>query len=84
VAPEHDHITAVLRETEERLRRLASEGRLSAGALAAFVELSSTIQREADRRKGEERRAAARLTEDRRGSESRDGSEVLDTGAVPR
>ena len=63
---EQDHITAVLRECERRLRLLASQGRLTDGALAAFVELSATVQRETDRRRGEERRAAPRVTGDRR------------------
>jgi hypothetical protein len=66
VTDEQDHITVVLRECEARLRLLASEGRLTTGALAAFMELSATVQRETDRRKGDERRAFARLTADRR------------------
>jgi hypothetical protein len=66
VSDEHDHITFVLRRCEERLRDLASQGRLTGNALAAFVELSAQIQRETDRRKGEERRAAVRLGTDRR------------------
>ena len=63
---EQDQITAVLRECEGRLRLLASQGRLTAGALAAFVELSATVQRETDRRQADDRRAVARLTGDRR------------------
>ena len=63
---EQDHITVILRDCEARLRLLASEGRLTTGALAAFVELSAVVQREADRRKGDERRGTARLSGDRR------------------
>ena len=66
---EHDHITAVLRECEERLRNLASQGRLTSEALSAFVELTAQVQRETERRKGEERRAAQRLGADRRSAQ---------------
>jgi hypothetical protein len=66
VTDEQDHITVVLRECEERLRQLASQGRLSSDALSAFVELTARVQRETDRRKGEERRATERLGTDRR------------------
>ena len=61
-----DHITAVLRECEERLRGLAAEGRLSEQALAAFIELAGTVAREVDRRYGVDRRRHRRDTSDRR------------------
>ena len=63
---EQDHITVVLRECEERLRDLASRGRLSSEALSAFMELTTQVQRETDRRAGGERRATERLSADRR------------------
>jgi hypothetical protein len=66
VTDHQDNITLVLRECEERLRLLASQGRLTTDALAAFLELSVSVQRETDRRKGAERRAAERGGQHRR------------------
>jgi hypothetical protein len=66
---QNDPITVVLRECEERLRTLAAQGRLTHGALAAFVELSLRVQFETDRRKGGERRASDRSGTDRRVAE---------------
>jgi len=48
-----------------RLNSLATDGRLSAQALATFVELSARIRSEMERRKGE-RRTMSRGTPERR------------------
>ena len=63
---QHDHITVVLRQCEEQLRILASQGRLPNNALAAFGELAGRVRQEIERRQGDERRAVARLHGDRR------------------
>ena len=65
MTPLDDPIGDVLRECELRLNSLATDGRLSALALATFVELSARIRSEMERRKGE-RRTMSRGTPDRR------------------
>jgi hypothetical protein len=46
-----DEITRVLRDCEERLRGLASEGRLTSDALNAFVRLAATVTDALERRR---------------------------------
>jgi hypothetical protein len=75
VADLEDPITTVLRQCEDRLRRLATQGRLTADALSAFVDLSAQVQRDSDRRTGE-RRAIPRASGDRRVQDP-DGAAVL-------
>ena len=62
----NDHILAVLRDCEEKLRTLATDGRLSGNALGAFADLASRIRQEIERRRSGDRRESARLTPDRR------------------
>jgi hypothetical protein len=50
VAEHHDGITNVLRECEATLRALADQGRLTDVALATFIQLAQSIEREMDRR----------------------------------
>ena len=70
MSEEHDHITLVLRECEETLRTLATQGRLQDGALSAFLNLASKVAQEMDRRKGADRRVEERGTPDRRTNEA--------------
>ena len=51
-----DEINKVLLECEERLRALQAQGRLTADALKAFVELTSKVRREMQRRGAEPKR----------------------------
>jgi hypothetical protein len=83
VTDHQDNITLVLRECEERLRLLASQGRLTTDALAAFLELSVSVQRETDRRKGTERRAAERGGHHRRVAEADRIGEPKRVGDTP-
>ena len=61
-----DEITTVLRRCEHTLRTLATQGRLTAGALTAFVDLSRQVRRELDRRQTSDRRESRRPSADRR------------------
>ena len=61
-----DSITDVLRECEQALRELRSQGRLTDGALARFIQLAQSVGREMDRRRQGDRRGVARSTADRR------------------
>ena len=63
---QQDEITKVLKECEETLRVLASQDRLSAGALKAFVQLSTTVKTEMERRRNPDRRETPRGDGDRR------------------
>ena len=45
-----DEINKVLLECEEKLRQLQAEGRLTADALTAFVDLTSKVRQEMARR----------------------------------
>ena len=60
-----DEINKVLLECEERLRALQAQGRLTADALKAFVELTSKVRREMQRRGAEHQDEAHPLTERR-------------------
>jgi len=70
-----DHITTVLRECEEALRLLATQGRLGSHSLATFMTLSATVRREMERRKGE-RRQAPRSTPERRMSNDEEAAAI--------
>jgi hypothetical protein len=66
VSPAHDEIVGVLKECEQRLRSLTENGRLTEGALNAFVELSRKVRAELERRNNVDRRRTPRNTPDRR------------------
>lgn len=66
MSPAHDEIIAVLKECERTLRSLTEEGRLTEGAVNAFVELSRRVRAELDRRGYVDRRRTPRNTPDRR------------------
>jgi hypothetical protein len=61
-----DGVTRVLLECEATLRKLHEENRLTDKGLQAFVELSAQVIREMERRRGVDRRMAARSTPERR------------------
>ena len=73
---QQDQITVVLQECEARLRKVASDGRLTTSALAAFGELAARVRREIERRQGDDRRAVARLGGDRRVADAADAGRV--------
>lgn len=61
-----DHISAVLRECEETLRMLATQGRLPGYALHAFRDLATRVRQEVERRQQADRRLTRRSSPDRR------------------
>ena len=61
-----DEINQVLRECEERLRSLATEGRLTADALSSFMKLACDVQQGMERRRTPDRREIPRGISDRR------------------
>jgi hypothetical protein len=67
-----DGIADVLRECEETLRALARQGRLTDAALEAFIRLAHNVEREMERRRGDERRREVRSSGDRRSGRTQD------------
>jgi len=72
----HNGITDVLRECEETLRALARQGRLTDAALGAFIRLAHSVEREMERRRGNERRREVRSSADRRSGRTPDAEEL--------
>ena len=71
-----DGITDVLRECEETLRALARQGRLTEAALGAFIRLAHSVEREMERRRGNERRVEMRSSADRRSGCTQEAEEL--------
>jgi hypothetical protein len=63
---EYDEVMKVLVECELRLRTLQEQGRLTLEGLREFVELSTKVRAELDRRQLPDRRAMIRHSPDRR------------------
>jgi len=63
---EYDEIMNVLMQCELRLRLLQEQGRLTLDGLREFVELSTRVRAEIDRRQLPDRRTTLRHTPDRR------------------
>jgi len=63
---EYDEVNKVLLECEMKLRMLQQEGRLTGEGLREFMELSSRVRAEIDRRQQPDRRTAMRGSPDRR------------------
>jgi hypothetical protein len=63
---EYDEIMNVLMQCELKLRLLQEQGRLTMDGLREFVELSTRVRAEIDRRQLPDRRATLRHSPDRR------------------
>jgi hypothetical protein len=63
---DYDELMKVLRECERKLRTLQEQGRLTVEGLREFVELSTKVRAELDRRQRPDRRATLRHSPDRR------------------
>ena len=63
---EYDEVMKVLRECELKLKTLQEQGRLTVEGLREFVELSTKVRAELDRRRLPDRRATFRHSPDRR------------------
>ena len=63
---DYDEVMKVLLECELRLRMLQQEGRLTVEGLREFVDLSTKVRAEVDRRQQPDRRTALRHSPDRR------------------
>jgi hypothetical protein len=63
---EYDEVMKVLLECELKLRLLQQQGRLTGEGLREFVELSTKVRAEIDRRHQPDRRGALRSAPDRR------------------
>jgi hypothetical protein len=63
---EYDEIMQVLMQCELKLRLLQEQGRLTMDGLREFVELSTRVRAEIDRRQLADRRATLRQSPDRR------------------
>lgn len=66
VSAEYDEVMKVLLECELKLRMLREEGRLTGEGLREFVELSTKVRAELDRRRLPDRRATLRHSPERR------------------
>ncbi len=66
VSADYDEVMKVLVECELKLRTLQEQGRLTVEGLREFVELSTKVRAELDRRHLRDRRAAIRHSPDRR------------------
>lgn len=66
VPAEYDEIMQVLMQCELKLRLLQEQGRLTMDGLREFVELSTRVRAEIDRRQLADRRATLRHSPDRR------------------
>ena len=65
-ATDYDEIMQVLLQCERKLRMLHEEGRLALDGLREFVELSTRVRAEIDRRQLPDRRGRPRHSPDRR------------------
>lgn len=65
-AVEYDEVTKVLLECELKLRVLQEQGRLTLEGLREFVDLSTKVRAELDRRRLSDRRRMIRSSPDRR------------------
>ena len=65
-AVEYDEVMKVLLECELKLRALQEQGRLTREGLREFVDLSTKVRAELDRRQVRDRRATVRHAPDRR------------------
>jgi len=65
-AVEYDEVMKVLRECELKLRVLQQEGRLTVEGLREFVDLSTKVRAELDRRRLPDRRRTIRSSPERR------------------
>jgi len=65
-AVEYDEVMKVLRECELKLRVLQEQGRLTLEGLREFVDLSTKVRAELDRRRLPDRRRMIRSSPDRR------------------
>ena len=63
---EYDEVNKVLLECEVKLRMLQQQGRLTGEGLREFMELSSKVRAEIDRRQQPDRRTSLRHSPDRR------------------
>ena len=63
---EYDEIMQVLMQCELKLRLLQQQGRLTGEGLREFVELSTNVRAEIDRRHQPDRRSSLRHSADRR------------------
>ena len=66
MAVEYDEVNRVLLQCERRLRQLQENGRLTMEGLREFVELSTRVRAEIDRRRLPDRRSVVRNTPERR------------------
>jgi hypothetical protein len=66
VSGEYDEVMKVLMQCELRQRLLQEQGRLTMDGLREFVELSTRVRAEIDRRQLPDRRATLRHSPDRR------------------
>ena len=62
----YDEVMKVLVECESKLRVLQAEGRLTLEGLREFVDLSTKVRAELDRRQRPDRRSTLRPSPDRR------------------
>ena len=62
----YDEVMKVLVECESKLRALQAEGRLTLEGLREFVDLSTKVRAELDRRQRPDRRSTLRPSPDRR------------------
>ena len=65
-AADYDEVMKVLLECELKLRMLQEQGRLTMEGLREFVDLSTKVRAELDRRQLAERRSTIRHSPDRR------------------
>jgi hypothetical protein len=65
-AVEYDEVMKVLQECELKLKVLQEQGRLTVEGLREFVELSTKVRAELDRRQLPDRRRMIRASPDRR------------------
>ena len=65
-AVEYDEVMRVLRECELKLRVLQEQGRLTLEGLREFVDLSTKVRAELDRRRLPDRRRMIRSSPERR------------------
>jgi hypothetical protein len=63
---DYDEVMKVLQECELKLRLLQQQGRLTGEGLREFVELSTKVRAEIDRRHQPDRRGTMRRSPDRR------------------
>lgn len=70
LSADYDEVMKVLLECELKLKTLQEQGRLTVEGLREFVELSTKVRAELDRRRLPDRRATLRHSPDRRSAVS--------------